>query len=131
MNILRCYALLIFASVFPAMTSVAEPMPVKSVERSQEGVTLHLGSGTLKLQMCAERVIRVSYSPGEVIPPQTDFVVIKKWTPCPFTFKEDEASITLSTDALGVRVDRASGALTFSDAAGRTILRKPRTAARK
>ena len=124
MNILRCHALLIFASVFLVMTSVAEPMPVKSVERSQDGMTLHLASGTLKLQMCAERVIRVSYSPGEVIPAQTDFVVIKKWTPCPFTFKEDEASLTLSTDALGVRVDRASGALTFSDAAGRTILRE-------
>ncbi len=124
MNILRLYPVLALASFFPVVTSVAGPLPVKSAERTQDGVTLHLERGMLKLQVCAERIIRVSYSPTETIPAQTDFVVIKKWTACPFTVKEDQDHLTLATGVMGVRVDRASGALTFTDTAGQTILQE-------
>ncbi len=124
MSIPRCFAVLVFASVFPAATSMAEPMPVKSVEKTPRGAVLHLQPGTLELQVCAERIIRVSYSPREAIPAQTDFMVTRQWTACPFTVNEDRDSFTLATGALGVRVERSSGALTIVDAAGQTLLRE-------
>ncbi|MDP9173220.1 MAG: glycoside hydrolase family 31 protein [Planctomycetota bacterium] len=105
-------------------TCFATPIPVQSFEKNAAGVTFKLRTGILKLQVCADRVIHVVYSPKETISQQPELVVIHKWTPVPFELKEDAASVSVSTGKIIVQVNRATGALTYLNADGKVVLQE-------
>src|SRR5438309_1065537 len=105
-------------------TGLADPMPVKSVEKDSSGLSVKLDPGTLRLEICTDRIIRVSYSPTERIPARQDFSVIKSWNSAPFTFSEGEKELVISTAAMTVRVNRDTGALTFGDTSGQVFLKE-------
>ncbi|MEJ2077754.1 MAG: glycoside hydrolase family 31 protein [Acidobacteriota bacterium] len=81
----------------------AAPMEAGSFQRDSEGVTFALETGTLRIQVCTDKIVRVVSSPTSKIPPLENFVVIRHWT----------------------RVDRGSGAVTFLDPAGEVVLKEP------
>jgi alpha-D-xyloside xylohydrolase len=123
-ELLRAFTFLVIATLCFTIPGVAAPIPVKAVEKTADGAILTLDPGTLKLQVCTNRLVRVSYSPVKVIPAQTDFVVIKKWTPIPFNLREEADTVSISTNAMAVQVNRSTGALTFTDMTGHVILRE-------
>jgi alpha-D-xyloside xylohydrolase len=132
----RLTTLLILLAVVPAAaqnTSRPAPSdsPVTAVHPDAAGVTFALQKGTLRLAVCDAHTIHVSYAPGNSIPPITELVVIKKWDPIPFKVDDKPAAVTISTDALSARVDRQSGAVSFLDAAGKTLLAEPDGGGRK
>ncbi len=106
--------------------SRASPMPVQSVTRNDDGATLTLQPGILKLRVCDERILRVTYAPGAALPERSSFVVTNTWpaTP-PFELEETPDEVTLSTAALRVAIDRATGALRFLDPSGGILLEEP------
>ncbi len=103
----------------------AAPIPVKAVHRDADGVTLAMQPGTLRLQICTDRIVRVIYSPTDAMPKLENFVVIAKWTSVPFQLHDDAQAVTLATAKMQVRVDKADGAVHFLDAAGRVVLEEP------
>ena len=111
--------------LFATSTAIAAPIQVRSVQRDADGVTLKMTPGLLKLQVCSDRIIHVVYSPTDTIPPRTSFVVIHRWTPAPFRLKSDAGAVTVITDRVQVKVNRASGAVQFLSAAGRPVLAEP------
>lgn len=103
----------------------AAALPVQSATKDATGVTLKLQTGVLRLEVCDDRTVHVVYCPADALPESKEFVVIKKWTLIPFNWQEAQGILTLKTAKVTVSVDRASGALTFADPAGKIFLEEP------
>ena len=88
-------------------------------------MTFALQPGTLRIQVCADKIFRVTASPAATNPPLENFVVIRRWQPVPFTVTRTTDAVTIATRQLQARVDRDSGAVTFLDAAGKILLAEP------
>ena len=108
-----------------ARLTIAAPVPVRSVQKDASGVTMKLESGVLRLEVCDDRTIHVICSPTDKLPEKKEFVVNRQWTPVPFEWREEGSRLILRTARMGVEVDRATGVLTFVDAAGKTLLQEP------
>jgi alpha-D-xyloside xylohydrolase len=121
---------------FLAMTmltqcGMADPLPLCAIERDRKGITVKLDPGTLRLAVCSDRILRVSYSRTESIPTRQEFSVVKQWADAPFTVSENDRAVTVSTPQMSVRVDRATGALAFADVSGRAFLKETTTGGKK
>ena len=104
----------------------APAIPVASVERQVNGVLLHMRPGVLRIQVCTDRILRVTYAPTATVPATLqDFVVNRKWTAAPFTVKTTPADVSVGTDKVIVRVAKATGRVAFLSAKGRPILQEP------
>jgi alpha-D-xyloside xylohydrolase len=105
---------------------IAAPLPVQSAQKDAAGVSIKLQSGLLRLDVCDERTIHVVCSPAVEGPvSKVDFVVNKKWAPTNFDWKEEPTRYLLSTSKVKVSVNRATGAVAFLDADGKTVLQEP------
>jgi alpha-D-xyloside xylohydrolase len=100
-----------------AMLINAAPLPVRSVQKDASGVTMQPKSGVLRLEVWEDRTIHVIRSPRGKPPEKREFVVSRQWLPTPFQWREEPSQFILRTERMGVSVNRATGALTFVDAA--------------
>ena len=90
--------------------------PVLSVERQSDGVHLTLQSGTLKLQVYSDSIIRVRYSPTAQFPTRSEFMVIKDiWPAANWEMESSEDAIVMSTSRLKVVIARKDSRVTFQD----------------
>ena len=105
--------------------ATAAPLPVRSVQKDAKGVTMKLESGLLRLEVCDDRTIHVACSPADPLPAKKEYVVTRQWTPVPFDWRKEQSRLVLRTPRMSVSVDRATGGLTFADAAGKTLLQEP------
>ena len=111
-------------------------------ERLADGVLVPVRDGFVALHVKADNIVRVTYSKTREFRGDTMVVVgpgatgaelalnpfrreargVAAPPSSPFTLTTAAASVTVRTPRLEVRVSRADGAVTFADAAGRTIL---------
>ncbi|MEM1543899.1 MAG: glycoside hydrolase family 31 protein [Candidatus Bathyarchaeia archaeon] len=81
------------------------------------------GIGQLRLQICGENVVRVTYSPGKIPSEDSSLVVVKrdlgrvKWS-----VAEEEGKFIVSAGAVVVSIDSKSGLLEFKDPKGNLIV---------
>ena len=119
-------ALLLLSLAFLSATSFAQwtpPNPVNSVEKLADGILVHQKVGTLKLQVCSPAILHLIYSPTDAFPEQPNPVIVKtSWSPSEWKLEDSSDSVGLSTSAFKVAVDRKTGAITYSDAAGKVLL---------
>jgi alpha-D-xyloside xylohydrolase len=108
-----------------AWTAQAAPIPVASVHQDADGVTLKMTPGILKLQVFSPGIIRVVYAPGDSLPTSNSLAVIAKPARVPWKLDERADEVRLNTDALEVRVNRATGAVGFYDQTGKPVLVEP------
>jgi alpha-D-xyloside xylohydrolase len=103
----------------PAVAQWNPLNPVTEVKQQADGATFTMQKGTLRLVVCSDSIIRVTYAPGATFPDTTQFVVIKKdWAAAPFTFDAGGDAVTLSTSQMNIKVTKKDGTILFSDAAG-------------
>ena len=89
--------------------------PVRKVQQEADGVAFTMGTGTLKLQVCSESIIRVLYSPTATFPKRTDFVVIKdSWPTAKWEMQSGDDAVTLATSSLKITVTKKDGAIAQS-----------------
>jgi alpha-D-xyloside xylohydrolase len=93
------------------------------MEQESDGMTLHLASGALRIQVISDTVVRVAFSASRNFFSRTsiDRVPLPPAT-TPFKISESRADFTLATAKLRVIVDRETGAVSFADDAGRSLL---------
>jgi alpha-D-xyloside xylohydrolase len=119
-------AFLLFAfSLLPARSAAqwTAPNPVLDFQKQSDGVVIHQQVGTLRLQVCSPEIIHLIYSPTAEFPEHPNPVIIKtSWPPSDFKLADTPDSIALSTSALAVAIDRKTGAIAYSDAAGKVLL---------
>ena len=99
--------------------------PVRNVQQQADGVLFSMGTGTLKLQVCSDSVIRVLYSAAASFPKHPDFVVIKEsWPSTKFDVQSTDNAVTLTTSQLKITVTRKDGTISYADASGDALLQE-------
>ncbi|HME34324.1 MAG TPA: TIM-barrel domain-containing protein [Candidatus Sulfotelmatobacter sp.] len=99
--------------------------PVRKVQQEADGVVFTLGTGTLKVQVCSDAVIRVLYSPTATFPKREDYVVIKQtWPAAQWTMQSTDDTVTLTTTLLRVTVTRKDSAITYAEVQGESLVRE-------
>ena len=82
-----------------------------------------MGGGTLKIEICADNIVRVAYAKSAAFFTRSSLTTAdKKCSPATVTTTTDGGLTKLTTPRLTVQVDNATGAVTFLDPAGQTIL---------
>lgn len=92
------------------------------LSRSASELQIALSGGVLALRPLADNTLRVRFTPGQPTPEAPSLVFNQPFTPPPFALRETPDSFQLVLPCLTARLDRASGALSFIDASGRTVL---------
>ncbi|HUA15505.1 MAG TPA: glycoside hydrolase family 31 protein [Verrucomicrobiae bacterium] len=111
---------LLFTIAAPAQWNPLNP--VVSSKQEADGVVFKMKTGTLKLQVCSDSILRVLYSPTSSFATHPDPVVIKKdWPRVQWTLQSATDSVTLATDQLRVIVTSKDGNILFSDTAGKKL----------
>jgi alpha-D-xyloside xylohydrolase len=94
-----------------------------TMERESDGMNLRLPSGELRIEILGDSAVRVAFSQSPDFSSRTSIARVPlppRHTP--FQIVESKASYTLVTDQLRVSVDRQSGAVSFADRAGHSLL---------
>lgn len=88
-----------------------------------DGPVISVGGGMLKLQICADDIVRVAYAKDAAFFTRTTLATApKRCQPTSFTTTTAAGTTTIATAKLQIRVDTTTGAVTFLDAAGQNIL---------
>ena len=99
------------------------PNPVIGFEKQADGLKVRQKDGVLRLEVKAEDLLHVTYSPLAASAPEraSDWVMVKKdWPAAPFEVRSDDRTITLSTAKLMAVIEKASGALHYIASEGMT-----------
>lgn len=110
-------AAVLIAALFVAGTRAAPP------EKLADGLVVPVGGGWLKVGVCAPNLVRIAFAKDRAFFLHESLVVEKRAPAAVrWTSESTEADATLATDQLSVRVDLRTGAVTFLDPGGGTIL---------
>ena len=126
--VLARFALLGALTVLPAKTARAQwaPMnPVTTFLQQPDGVLFTMTTGTLKLQVCTDSIVRVRYSATTSFSNLLDYVVTKStWPETKWTMQSTSEGVTLATSRLMVTVTRKDGAITYRDHDGKQLVQE-------
>ncbi len=131
MNAIRkCGRVFITAAAFGAIllnhSAGAAAIPVTSVTKDASGVSFVMSPGSMRIDVCTDAIIRVRYSLQSTIPVDNNlgFIVNKTWSAPAFTQTENPTEVAITTAMVQVKVTKSTGALTFLDAGGTTVLQE-------
>ena len=102
-----------------------------SFEKQADGIVLQLqkqkasDAGKMKIQVCADDIIRVVAAPQKEFSSRTSLMVAQtKWEPCKWSVREEGNQINIATAKLLVKVDKLTGKIAFYDSKGRLLLQE-------
>ncbi|MGA7913882.1 MAG: glycoside hydrolase family 31 protein [Candidatus Acidiferrales bacterium] len=115
--------LLLALAFAPAAAAQWSPLnPVTSFQKQAASVDFAMNSGTLRIQICSDAIVRVLYSATSTFPDTPQYVVTKtSWPPTQWTLQSSDKEVTIATALMKVTVTRADGTILFSDAAGKKL----------
>jgi alpha-D-xyloside xylohydrolase len=120
--------LVLFFTVISSLASSADQshFAIKQFRRDSSGVTFVTAAGAMRIEACGDRVVHVVASSTSEIPAPKVPVVTQPCNAQNFQVASEKNDVKLSTGIITVKVDRASGAVTFLTKEGRTVLAEPR-----
>jgi alpha-D-xyloside xylohydrolase len=96
--------------------------PVSTLNQQPDGIVLTMQKGTLRLTICSDSIVRVTYSTDGTFPDVPSYVVTKtSWPAVPWTMESTDHAVKVSTSQMSVTVAKKDGAILFSDASGRKL----------
>jgi alpha-D-xyloside xylohydrolase len=114
--------LLCLSSSTPAQWNALNP--VRDVKQRADGVVLTMQTGTLRIMVCSDSIVRVTYAPGAEIPETPQYAVIKReWADTRWTLHSSDSDLDLTTATMKVTVTKNDGAIAFTDAAGKGLFK--------
>ena len=91
-------------------------------EKQPDGIILSVRNGFVRIQFRGKNVVRVAFAKDRSFFERKSLAVLPPPTPYTgWTLTSDAHSVALATGKLTVRVDTASGAVSFLDSAGKPI----------
>ncbi|HVJ09533.1 MAG TPA: glycoside hydrolase family 31 protein [Acidisarcina sp.] len=106
----------------PAWAQWTPANPVLDFAKQSDGVLITQAAGALRLQVCSDGILHLTYAPRVGAAQHPDLVVIKKdWKPGEFEVSSDDKQITLATKKLKAVIVRADGTITYQDASGKKL----------
>jgi alpha-D-xyloside xylohydrolase len=101
----------------------AASVSAQTVERLTDGIAVPVGDKRLELRVCRDDIVRVAYAPkGAFFARETMTIVKDACQPTGFEVQTGDGSAAVTTSKLTARVALPSGAVTFLDRHGRTLL---------
>jgi len=92
-------------------------------EQMTDGIILILPAGKMKVQVLADNIARVLYSATDQFPERKSLMAVeKKRTPVKWELRQDRDFLTIVTSKIQIRVSRKTGAASFLNSSGETIL---------
>jgi alpha-D-xyloside xylohydrolase len=92
-------------------------------QKLKDGIVVCVGDNFLKLEVCADDVIRVAYAKDRAFFARKSLMAgIRKDAKTKWSLKTENGGVTLATDKLQAHVDLASGAVSFFDSSGQPVL---------
>jgi len=122
----RCLILLFIIVSSAAWAANQAQFRVKQFHRDSGGVTFTTNAGTMRIEVCGDRVIHVVASPTAEIPSSKVPVVIQPCKAVDFQVASEKNQIKLSTEAITLTVDRQTGAVAFLTNNGKPVLTEPK-----
>jgi len=123
----KCAFVLFIVVSAAAWAAVNRPQfAVKESHRDSNGITFRAAAGTMRIEVCGNRVIHVVASPTTEIPTPKVPVVIQPCKAQNIQVASESNEVRLSTGAITVTVDTATGALTFLSKDGNPMLAEPK-----
>ncbi|MBR4337577.1 MAG: DUF4968 domain-containing protein [Bacteroidaceae bacterium] len=95
----------------------------QAASEAGQGESISLGEGTLQLLPLAEGAVRVRYTVGN-IEPLEELIYTEHVARPKYKVERSETETRLTTRKMQVKLDHATGQLTFSDAKGRVLLQE-------
>jgi alpha-D-xyloside xylohydrolase len=100
---------------------------VTDVQKQPQGIVASIGEGRLRLTICSDDIVRVTYSPKAAFPKVTELALIARdWSAVKWDLETTDKAFVVSTAKLRVILDRASGLLEFQDPKGRRLFAESR-----
>jgi alpha-D-xyloside xylohydrolase len=116
----------LYKSLWGAVALVAVQASADVVmTREQDGAVFNYRPGKIRIQVCSERILKVTVTPGDAFSERKSLVVEREWKPTHWTLTEDGRFATIATPKMKVRVDMCTGKVAFFDAKGGVLLREP------
>jgi len=100
----------------------SSPFAVSSYAADSAGVNFTLEQGVLRLQVCNDKTIQISYSLNSILPKKDTIMVNKVWGKSDFTVTEDADKVMISTKSLTVNVSKTTSLVSYFDKSGNLIL---------
>ena len=98
---------------------------IKRSHPDSNGVTFTTAAGTMRIEACGDRAIHVVASPTSAIPTATVPIVTQPCRANSLEVKVGKKSASISTAVITVKVDAASGAISFLSKDGKVVLAEP------
>jgi alpha-D-xyloside xylohydrolase len=95
-----------------------------SVRKNPDGIVMITPSGTLRLQVWSDRIIRVTFAPGTALPTNQSLSVIGNPAKTKWTLHQTPDDVTVETKTIRARANRQTGVVSFYDGNGQIILRE-------
>ncbi|HEY0794754.1 MAG TPA: TIM-barrel domain-containing protein [Acidisarcina sp.] len=114
-----------FIALVCVCLSAAAPCRAASsnVEKQPDGIILHLPGGLLRVQVLSDTVVHVAFAKNAGFFSRASIDVIPHApTASQWSTSNTTQHVTVRTPKLTVRIDRVTGAVTYSDASGNPIL---------
>ncbi|MGH9586553.1 MAG: glycoside hydrolase family 31 protein [Acidobacteriaceae bacterium] len=97
--------------------------PITNVASTATAVNFRMAHGTLRIEPCRNDMVRVTYYPGTTLPDLSNpFLLKNSCDATSFKVEQGEKDIKVLTDDLVVAVSKSSGAVSFHDSNGNTLL---------
>jgi alpha-D-xyloside xylohydrolase len=93
-------------------------------QKDGAGVTISTSQGTMRIEVCTDRIIHIIITQEQSIPSQMLFTVPKVWNPVPYSLTVTDKQLLITTAVLRVRVSRPDGAVAFLSFDGKTVLQE-------
>jgi alpha-D-xyloside xylohydrolase len=109
--------------IIPILWLISTAHAANKFEISPHAVVLKMDSGTVRVQVWSDRILRVTYVPaGHQFPDGGSLAVIAKPMDVPWNETESDDDLKLETDSMQALIDRKSGDVQFWDDQGREFL---------
>src|SRR5579863_1085127 len=72
------------------------PNPVMDVQRNADGLSFKMQTGVMRLQVCTDSIVRVTYSPAATFAERPEYVVVKSnWPAAEWSTKSNAQEVFL------------------------------------
>lgn len=108
--------------IIPLSFSSAWGLSITEYNKDTDGITCSCNKGIMKVKICSEDIVRVSYSPSSTISERPLKIVTAEWKTPQLAISESGDTITLKTNRIIVKVSKSTANITYTDLSGNIIL---------
>jgi alpha-D-xyloside xylohydrolase len=118
--------LLITTFASAAWSARSSQFAIKESHKDANGITFRTAGGTMRVELCGDRVVHVVASPTSEVARSKVPVVAQPCRASNVEIKADKNNVRISSAAITVAIDPATGAVSFLSKDGKVVLAEPK-----